>query len=280
MSQNVLGSNWLYPLVCLLPVVFHYIRNLPVPPLPSDEAHSVRVDLCAPEKLSTMPAQPNHCAFFHKLPLELRTCIYEQALSGRRICLYIKDDKATNRRVVYSQTDVAFNLKYMVHGRYPWYMDCPSSSGLSVALLRTCRQIYLEAFSVVFQANMFEMWWRDVPWILSHGNVWREHIPIAQIRSLCVQYPYSFPYPMFERTTVVGGEEENAMFECLAALPALAHLGIRFSELARDRRWLMPEELHPQKVLETSWGRKMLELRESMSDHGLKRFKFDLRFVA
>ncbi|KAJ7684339.1 hypothetical protein DFH06DRAFT_4708 [Mycena polygramma] len=88
--------------------------------------------------------QPRSCRLLN-LPLEVRQCIYEQALGGRVVCFHFVSPYKI-RSACYEAVDYpSVNLQKL---------DMPADS-LDTALLRTCRQIYLEARPILYQRNTF-----------------------------------------------------------------------------------------------------------------------------
>ncbi|KAJ6606079.1 hypothetical protein DFH09DRAFT_1119241 [Mycena vulgaris] len=88
--------------------------------------------------------------YFMSLPLELRHCIYELALGGRVISL----------------TLVASELDGLVQSACYEPVDDPDSANkldvpadrITVALLLSCRQVYLEALPIMHQRNTFHFY--------------------------------------------------------------------------------------------------------------------------
>ncbi|KAJ6567042.1 hypothetical protein B0H19DRAFT_1374373 [Mycena capillaripes] len=88
--------------------------------------------------------QPQSCLLL-KLPLEVRQCIYEQALGGRVVYLY-------------------FGAFCKVQAAYYQPVDYPSVNPqkldvlvdpIVTTLLRCCRQLYVEAQPILLQRNIF-----------------------------------------------------------------------------------------------------------------------------
>nr|GAT49445.1 predicted protein [Mycena chlorophos] len=108
-------------------------------PLP---AGAQRIDL------SSRPcaSQPAESPFF-ALPRGLRDCIYTEALGGRRVWLWLVDDPAQKRRYVISGAIPRVETHILVEAAKP--------DPLCIALLSTCRQIYLEAHPILLSHNTF-----------------------------------------------------------------------------------------------------------------------------
>ncbi|KAJ7262058.1 hypothetical protein C8J57DRAFT_461707 [Mycena rebaudengoi] len=109
--------------------VFEAIRPADPHPLPTD-----RIDIH--RRQSEIKAQPENCLLL-SLPLELRQLIFEAALGRRLLALGLFPD--------WSEYE----------GRYVVVVDS-ANRDLPVALLRTCRQVYIEALPVLHHRNTFQ----------------------------------------------------------------------------------------------------------------------------
>ncbi|KAJ6606073.1 hypothetical protein DFH09DRAFT_1119232 [Mycena vulgaris] len=93
--------------------------------------------------------QPQSC-FFTRLPPELRQCIYDLALGGRVISLWLG--------VLFPNTH--FTVRSACYEPVDAEADCPPALGvpadsIPTGFLFSCRQVYLEALPILHQRNTF-----------------------------------------------------------------------------------------------------------------------------
>ncbi|KAF7295873.1 hypothetical protein HMN09_01130800 [Mycena chlorophos] len=106
--------------------------------------------------------QPDNSLFF-SLPRELRELVYEQALGGRRIRLFVdprrlQDNSGTEiRRCVLSFANPRGEVDHAIRLDRDDDILLPSTKRdpVSISLLRVCRQVYQEAHLVVWKQNTF-----------------------------------------------------------------------------------------------------------------------------
>ncbi|KAJ7062099.1 hypothetical protein C8F01DRAFT_1136390 [Mycena amicta] len=205
-------------------------------------------------------AQPNTCSFLHKLPLELRRCVYEEALGGRRILLFISNesDDSGRRRIRARTTSMLLGREDIVSlvlrlpGQY---------HPIAIALLRGCRQIYAEAHEILLQSNVFDVFPDELDPIVRCGL--GTNIALPHIRSLRVHYWYNFYLPgshgVFCPITTADSEypQTTRMFKHIAAMPALTNLTFYFVRLHEPD---FPEEVEykPEEMLDSPWARRLL----------------------
>ncbi|KAJ7063704.1 hypothetical protein C8F01DRAFT_1082093 [Mycena amicta] len=203
--------------------------------------------------ISLLPAanQPENSALL-SLPLELRWCIYEQALGGRQIRLEIHDDLPNHRRVVRTKCYV-----YLRNERNMERVDGPI-----VALLLTCRQVYHEAQPILLAQNTF---WLD-PFKHSARAVFLASLglfALPQLRSLGVEY-HSFPH---NRWFIHASLNLPSEMQALQSLTCLFH----------DNAEVYSPETHtatynPCILLDSPWGHSVCEIKT------LREFKLVFTF--
>jgi len=154
---------WLVYILCLpfflLAFPFFVLWTLVFPEKPPPHAHrfrhppplpTARIDIC--QRPGALAEQPPNCHLL-KLPLELRRCIYEYAVGGRVIRLRL--------RVPFGRTDYPHQE---VFATYHFDSDDLNgtankpgepAAGIPLALLLSCRQVYLEALPILHGRNIF-----------------------------------------------------------------------------------------------------------------------------
>ncbi|KAJ7700729.1 hypothetical protein B0H17DRAFT_1046455 [Mycena rosella] len=100
----------------------------------------------------SLKQQPRRCLLL-ALPAELRQSIYEQALGGRVISLTLVASRTASGARHNRVQSACFEPVDEADDR-PNKLDVPADS-IPVALLLSCRQIYLEALPVLHQQNTF-----------------------------------------------------------------------------------------------------------------------------
>ncbi|KAJ7262043.1 hypothetical protein C8J57DRAFT_1336055, partial [Mycena rebaudengoi] len=133
---KLLGFRWKKPNKC------GWVEEIPLPdpdPLPTD-----RIDIGQ----TKITPQAEACHLL-SLPLELRQLIFETALGLRVLSLWLDADPA------YDYQRLLVRVK--------------RDSVLPVALLRTCRQVYLEALPILHQRNTFRLDTESAPGIILGG---------------------------------------------------------------------------------------------------------------
>nr|GAT43722.1 predicted protein [Mycena chlorophos] len=119
-----------------------------------DDPHPHPSRYTRPTRLSTnridlamRPCAAQSDSLFLSLPRELRDCIYEEALGGRRVRMDVAPDHPSRRHRVVSSAAPREEGDIRV--------DFDEMDPLCISLLRSCRQIYLESHSLVFSHNTF-----------------------------------------------------------------------------------------------------------------------------
>ncbi|KAJ7310583.1 hypothetical protein DFH08DRAFT_898527 [Mycena albidolilacea] len=213
----------------------------PPPPLPA-----ARIDI------RQRPLTAHHqSSYLFSLPLELRQCIYEHALGGHLVKLRLAASKGHKHYVIASMfymppedPDKILNLR--VH---------PPADEIPVALLRSCRQVYLEALPVLHRKNTF--------YFLAHEF---HTVLLAALGEYCVhdirnvylrQDSVNKPGPTY-------ASRWGAVFTLLKQMRGLECLSL---ELHAGVVVIDQTEPHPLgAVLGSAWGRGVLSIR------GLRRF--------
>ncbi|KAJ7490979.1 hypothetical protein FB451DRAFT_1221588 [Mycena latifolia] len=144
----ILGPPLCFVVLCCLPFHLYDIYNrrrrsprqhrppLNPPPLPLH-----RIDI----RRRRLGKQPLTCHFL-KLPPELRQCIYAVALGGRVVALRLVASASRIKSTCHEPAGYA--------GNGPTRLDVPAEK-IPIALLFSCRQVYLEALPVLHQHNTF-----------------------------------------------------------------------------------------------------------------------------
>ncbi|KAF7323354.1 hypothetical protein HMN09_00116300 [Mycena chlorophos] len=188
--------------------------------------------------------QPTTSGSLFSLPPELRWCIYQLALGQREIWLIWGGGRT-------------MRIQSRHKGR----------PGPCVALLRTCRQVYLEARPIPLTDNTLHIQSHYLKSILSalglaltgsRTKSW----PVPLIRTLVIDYDV-FPPTAFDRaesTMMLIGDDTLALLRNLKHLTVLV---IRFHD---DARRYNPQEGHdlsfrveydPRELVDRSWGRDL-----------------------
>ncbi|KAJ7062106.1 hypothetical protein C8F01DRAFT_1251922 [Mycena amicta] len=205
--------------------------------------------------------QPASCRFLHDLPLELRRSIYEEALGRRQVRLFISESRdakdAKKRRQFVGSRSFAQDTPQYANRRKPVPTPTPptpTSIPLSIALLRVCRQIYVEAHQILCENNIFDVYSYELDRIMSCGL--GESIARPYIRKLRVHYWYQTYAPR----VLFDSEVPTTPFKQIAAMPGLTHLAFQFVELGGYTLGAPRpgSEYDPNEVLDSFWGRRLL----------------------
>ncbi|KAJ7062132.1 hypothetical protein C8F01DRAFT_1136567, partial [Mycena amicta] len=211
--------------------------------------------------------QPARCRFLHDLPLELRRSIYEEALGRRQVRLFISRD-ANQQQFVCSRSFAENAPQYSKPRKSPPTAPAATSTPLSIALLRVCRQIYVEAHQILFE-NIFDVFSKELNTVMLCGL--GESAARPYLRRLRVHYWYHTynPRALFD--------SDSAMMPLkqIAAMPALAHLAFQFVEL---RGYVLGaprpgSEYDPEDVWDSAWARRLLGIQMPNLQH------LELKFV-
>ncbi|KAJ7062135.1 hypothetical protein C8F01DRAFT_1251951 [Mycena amicta] len=251
---NRIGKNFLKAagrLVLCFPVLFCFGKRpaatvtQPAGPLQAPEPLPCeRIDIHSRPQVT----QPERCTFLHDLPLELRHFIYEEVLGRRHVRLFITDD-AKNRRQFVDSRSYAENA--------PSEMSAP----ISIALLRVCRQIYVEAHRILFENNIFDVYFFELNTVMLCGL--GESVACPYIRKLRVNYWYR----TYDPRALFDSDSATMPFEQIAAMPALSHLAFQFvkwDKYAIAPSFLNPGfacDIDPEEVLDSVWARGLLGTR-------------------
>ncbi|KAJ7063729.1 hypothetical protein C8F01DRAFT_1134102 [Mycena amicta] len=224
-------------------------RNRPALPGP-EPLPTQRIDISLSLRRA---AKQQQSALLSRLPLELRRCIYEQALGGRQIRLQILDDWPNQRRFVRAKCYYYSDVRTELEGN--GNTNTETADRPTVALLRACRQIYLEAQPILLAQNTFCFVEYDLQTILpaSLGL-----FALPQLRSLCVEFP-GFPHDM----SYLLGYPPQLLSEM--HMPALQRLTFRFHDNDSYSPEVHTATQDPRILLDTPWGglvRKLTTLEE------------------
>ena len=188
--------------------------------------------------------------FLTKLPLELRQQVYNHALGGHVVHIFLIPARVAHICCTY-HADTDFRRNCCLSARYsivPMSIPIPPSD-INVALLLTCRQVYTEALSTLYSSNTFDI--DD----LSAFNLLATNIPpkgLSAIKSLHVNwYTESPPF----QNPITAGKElapyDHATYlrfwRTLAhKMPALKELRLAISDMGWMRKleledpWVQP----------------------------------------
>ncbi|KAF7295862.1 hypothetical protein HMN09_01129600 [Mycena chlorophos] len=203
-------------------------------PLPTN-----RIDL----RIRPCAAQPD--SLFLSLPRELRDCIYAEALGGRRVWMKVVPDHPNRRRYIFSyavprkEGDIRPDLGLL--------------DPLCMALLRSCRQIYLESHSVLFSHNTFVF---DSGTSLEHcirAALGEWSLPV--LRSVCINHPNR----AFPTQRVFFDHPELTSSGLLKQMKRLRRLDFQFNVISL-RKSLPVAQYDPREVEKSAWGQLVCEL--------------------
>ncbi|KAJ7455798.1 hypothetical protein FB451DRAFT_1184092 [Mycena latifolia] len=185
--------------------------------------------------------QPLNCHLLN-LPAELRICIYEFAVGGRMISLMLA---TTRSRTKYNTISRCYELADGLNTQYI------RADGIPIALLLSCRQVYLEALPILHQRNTFHFQVREFEAIVL-AALGRYCLP--DIRSVCL---CQAPNAMFPSGNVSGWGY---------TFPLLQQMGLHFLALEfaldSEQRYMTPWEL-----LDSEWNYNVASIRN------LRRFE-------
>ena len=231
-----------------------YIRNIPQP-LPQPRKRSLS-NLPATMPLST-------CSLLTKLPLETRLEIYFYALGGNLIHIVRKGKNLGHVRCkLMHQTDFTRSCRPAALRTSPELTSgvLAFTSNGNLALLRACRQIYIEAVHILYASNTFDFDHQDMFLYFSSGILPQR---LAAIKHLHL----NLDIENVKKPQLGSKEQRNAwcqLWQIVAkSMSSLTHLHIR----------LIGEHAAKHPVLDrTWWTAPILEVR------GLK--EFEIEYVA
>ncbi|KAJ6567092.1 hypothetical protein B0H19DRAFT_1374410 [Mycena capillaripes] len=208
-------------------ITTHKPTNLP-PPLPS-----TRVDI-SERPLSQQPAE---CTLL-RLPPELREYIYEHALGGRLISLFAsRAHRGHNivRSTYYELPDDLYSGLIRI--------ALAPTDRIFIALLLSCRQVYLEALPIMHRRNTFHFLVHEFEVIVLSAL---GGYCLADIQSVYLSHNYRTMYVPPWATV----------------FPLLHRMRLRDLTFEFDFRRLEWTEITPQRdVFNTAWGRSVLGVR-------------------
>ncbi|KAJ7153104.1 hypothetical protein C8R43DRAFT_453336 [Mycena crocata] len=208
--------------------VKHFVPPVMPPPLPTR-----RLDI----KGRPRAEQPESCSFL-QLPLEIRHCIYEHALGGRLICLALRGSQHHRHHVV---TSTCFDEQ----DKRPSQQKTPVD-GVSISLLRSCRQVYEEAIPILHQHNTF------------HFCVcWFDSVLLGGLGQYCL--PDIRRMHLYHSYTYYGSEPPWAAVFVLLHQMRLQRLTFEFHDAWEGQTDFTPPSA--EALLDTEWGRGVLAIR-------------------
>ncbi|KAJ7780174.1 hypothetical protein DFH07DRAFT_794067 [Mycena maculata] len=200
---------------------------LPYPcPLPTD-----RIDICQNKPVEQLPA----CHFLH-LPAELRYLIFEMAVGHRFVHLQLEPNRCINELVVRATCYMPSEDPHR-----PNSMLVPADN-IPVALLLSCRQVYLEALPIMHQKNTYHFHLEDFHPAIQYGL---GQYCLPNIRSIYLYHSY----PERPRT-----RSWDPTFRILQQM--------RLDALTLEFEILEWTELHPRTFsVDSAWCRSLLAIR-------------------
>ncbi|KAJ6554210.1 hypothetical protein B0H19DRAFT_1293719 [Mycena capillaripes] len=210
--------------------------------------------------------QSQGCTLLLELPLEIRECIYEAALGGRWISMKLGVTEASREKghfvvqsTIYQPIDDSDELHSLpVDDKWARRKPelPPSGEGIPIALLLTCRQVYLEALPIMHRRNTFYFQADQfAPIVLSSLGLYC----LPNIRSISIVHYVDIP----NENNTVPWESVFALIRemRLESLEfGFAGLTYKISEI-RDASWIHSEWVHG--IL--------------FNKKGLRRFRFFVR---
>ncbi|KAL8745097.1 MAG: hypothetical protein Q9190_002744 [Brigantiaea leucoxantha] len=206
------------------------------------------------------------CLLIRRFPLEIRRIIYQHVVGGDTICLSVvpfrmsghtTHERLPNRRLHPSTERTRFDLTRAPSGFIP----------RRTALLKTCRQIYVEAIDLMYSANVF---------IISDPHIFLKFIRtiptqrIDAIQQLCIIYAFTFAtgsvHECFARTTL---KEWTDFWAAVLNMHDLRYLKVQL-EQGEDGVAIT----RSKEDIETTTLRPLMRLR-GLKDFQLKYQRFD-----
>ncbi|KAF7323403.1 hypothetical protein HMN09_00121200 [Mycena chlorophos] len=136
-----------------------------------------------------LPSEQPQSPFLSLLPFELRDIIYFFVLGNKHILLYGSIPSARRNTNTAQKNPDVWSCCFTEPVAGP---QQTTEAHPSVALLRVCRQIYIEAHGILWRANTFHLSTRHLERILlAPGSL--GHFGIAQVQNLVLTY-VAFPY--------------------------------------------------------------------------------------
>ncbi|KAI9877250.1 MAG: hypothetical protein M1830_004431 [Pleopsidium flavum] len=207
------------------------------------------------------------CVLLDRLPPEIRLEIYTYVVGGNLLHLVQGQERISHVRCrASSATDFLRTCRPAAANTARRIIPGSTSNG-NLALMRTCRQVYIEAMDVLYSTNIFDL---DDPRTLLYLSQSIRPQRLASITKLHVYCPIGSPprhgrgkrYPIKERPYDERTWEQ--FWHVIATrMPRLLDLKVRFGlrfgipELRMDDVWVMP----------------LLEIRR------LKRFDFEVQYI-
>lgn len=209
----------------------------------------------------------SNCLLLDRLPPEIRLEIYTYVLGRNLLHLVQGEERISHVRCrASSATDFRRTCRPAAANTARRILPGSTSNG-NLALIKTCRQVYIEAMDVLYTTNVFDL---DDPRTLLYFSQSIRPQRLASITKLHVYCPIGSPlghghgnsYPIQEPP--YDEKTWKRFWHVIATqMPRLVDLrvcfGVRFgiSELKMDDAWVKP----------------LLEIR------GLNRFDFDVEYV-
>ncbi|KAF7295856.1 hypothetical protein HMN09_01129000 [Mycena chlorophos] len=192
--------------------------------------------------LAMRPCAAQSDSLFLSLPRELRDCIYEEALGGRRVRMDVAPDHPNRRHRVVSSAAPREEGDIRV--------DFDEMDPLCISLLRSCRQIYLESHSLVFSHNTFVFNSESVRTCIIAGiGDWA----FPALRSVCIDLD-GFPAERW-----FFDSPELISFDLLEQMKRLRRLDFQFNQIS----WKKDPPIaryDPREVQKSAWGQRVCEL--------------------
>ncbi|KAJ6468318.1 hypothetical protein C8R45DRAFT_1018283 [Mycena sanguinolenta] len=202
------------------------------------------------------------------LPLELRECIYDAALGGRWIKIKVenKQDRLVGRSTWCKSFDNAEDIDGAGDIDEAGDTDSLSSdptARIPIALLLTCRQVYVEALRILHQRNTF-----CFPALnfdrLFDSSLGRYSLPNIRRLGIYVPYMYGGSYDFDDQSTW------PTVFPLIHEMPHLESLALDFGKtIFTASGFFVDSDVN----MHTVWAHAVLGIR------GLRHFRLCIKFV-
>ncbi|KAL8762371.1 MAG: hypothetical protein Q9184_001633, partial [Pyrenodesmia sp. 2 TL-2023] len=184
-----------------------------------------------PRSLSTVPIQRANaqCQFLSILPLEIRQEIYKYVVGCNRVHIVRKSKHIAHVRCkcLDIETDFTRECRPGANGTYKGDSKIAFTSNGNVALLRSCRQIYVEAVEIMYSSNTFDFDHQDL-FLLFARSILPQRLALIRNLQLCLGTANLDEAFLWTEPAVKGW---GSMWQIIGNdMPALKHLHVRLLE--------------------------------------------------
>ncbi|KAL8782303.1 MAG: hypothetical protein Q9213_005497 [Squamulea squamosa] len=199
-----------------------------------------------PRSLSSLPQNlQRESLLLSRLPLELRQEIYTYVIGGSLVHVLRKGKHLAHVRCK-RQTETDFERYCRPHASYTCHSGMStlgSTANGNIALLRTCRQVYVEAVEIMYAQNTFEFDHQDLFLLFSWNTLPQRLETIRHLHLNCREDSFSSSFFKVE----FGSSSWIMMWQHIKEdMPGLKHLRVRIlgeqgsSHPSEDRWWVTP----------------------------------------